>query len=169
MSAAAYLYLSGASPSPEILLARQLGAEIATGVAPAFDVEGRDGTSISLSAFRGRVALVHFWATWCPPCREEIPDLQRLTQRLRGHDVDIVAISSDESWPDIDAFFGGQPPLMHLGLDVTKSVAGRYGTSKFPETYVVDRGGNLRLRFINAQPWTDQRIVEYLKRLTLDD
>ena len=154
-------------PSREVQLARQFNGQVLSGPAPAIQVTQKDGTQISLADLRGKVVFVNFWATWCPPCRQEMPDLEKLTRMMKDVDVpfEVLAVSSDESWADISSFFGAQQTQMLIGLDSDKRIAARYGTEKFPETYIVDRDGNLRIRFINVQPWTDERIHRYLEWL----
>lgn len=142
------------------------GAQLLDAPAPDIVVQDRAGQPIRLSDLRGKVVFVNFWATWCPPCRAEIPDLEELAEKMRHVPFEIFAVSSDESWAEIDQFFGGKESRMLIGLDPNKqAIAATYGTEKLPETYVVDRDGRLRLRFINAQPWADERIHRYLEWL----
>ena len=164
-SAVVWFHLVDTRVTPEVLLARQFGAQLAQGPAPDFNVVGPKGERMTLSQLAGNVVFVNFWATWCPPCRKEIPDLERLAESLKLSEFKIFAVSSDESWDDINGFFKGTATHMHVGLDVDQTVAERYGTEKLPETYVVDTRGQLRLRFINAQPWSDDRIQRYLEWL----
>lgn len=163
-------HLQPTGDAREIRLASEFGAQLLDGPAPDIEVVGRDGQPIRLSALRGKVVFVNFWATWCPPCRAEIPDLEGLADKMRHVPFEILAVSSDESWAEIDGFFGGQESRMLIGLDPGKeAIANGYGTEKLPETYVVDRNGDLRLRFINVQPWTDERIHRYLEWLATSD
>ena len=146
--------------------ATDLNAEVRVGPAPDFEVIRADGSRIRLSALRGKVVFINFWATWCPPCREEIPDLEKLAEKMKHVPFEILAVSADESWRDINAFFAGKQTKMLVGLDPNKqAIARMYGTEKLPETYVVDKNGQLRLRFVNKQPWTDPRIHRYLEWL----
>lgn len=156
----------------EIALAAaiDLNAQLVSGPAPDFEVVKSDGTKLRLSQLRGKVVFVNFWATWCPPCREEIPDLEALAKKMKHVPFEILAVSSDESWQDIKTFMGNKESRMLIGLDPGKqAISHRFGTEKLPETYVVDRDGNLRLRFINVQPWTDERIHRYLEWLATSD
>lgn len=155
-----------ARPTPEDQLARQLNGQRLSGPAPDLTLVRQDGTEVTLASLRGKVVFINFWATWCPPCRQEIPDLEKLAGLMRHVPFEILAVSSDESWAEIEAFFGEQGTAMLVGLDPAKDlIAARYGTEKLPETYVVDRNGQLRLRFVNVQPWTDPRIHRYLEWL----
>ena len=95
-----------------------------------------------LSELRGKVVFINFWATWCAPCREEIPDLEKLAVKMKHVPFEIVAVSSDESWKEIKAFMGAKQTKMLIGLDPKKNaISLTYGTEKLPETYVVDKRG----------------------------
>ncbi len=147
-----------------------LNAQLTSGPAPDFEAVLKDGSKIRLSDFRGRVVFLNFWATWCEPCKKEIPDLEKMTAKMKHVPFTVLAISADESWADIDAFrsFAGSP--MIVALDPNKMAIGNlYGTEKLPETYVIDRDGMLRMRFINVQPWTDASIHRYLEWLATSD
>ena len=158
-------HLNAARLPREAQLAQDFGAQLVAGPAPDIEVTRRDGTKMRLSELRGKVVFVNFWATWCPPCRKEIPDLEALAQLMQHVPFEILAVSSDDSWETLDGFFAGGETRMRVGLDPKQAWAAHYGTEKLPETYVVDREGNLRLRFINIQPWTDERIHRYLEWL----
>lgn len=158
-------HVAGGGESPEMRVARAFGAQLLDGPAPPIEVTRADGSTVRLSDLRGKVVFVNFWATWCPPCRAEIPDLEKLSELMRHVPFEILAVSSDQSWGDVQSFFGEQKSRMLIGLDPEQASAARYGTEKLPETYVVDRNGNLRLRFVNIQPWTDTRIHRYLEWL----
>lgn len=163
-------HLQPSADAREIRLASEFGAQLLDGPAPDIVVKARDGSDVRLSALRGKVVFVNFWATWCPPCTAEIPDLEGLAEKMRHVPFEILAVSSDDTWADIDRFFSGRQSKMLIGLDPGgQATATRYGTEKLPETYVVDRNGQLRLRFINVQPWTDERIHRYLEWLATSD
>ena len=164
-----YFDLLQARPSPEVLVTRNFDAQVVQRPAPDFEVVRQDGSRVRLSALRGKVVFVNFWATWCPPCREEMPDLEKLTESMSKVPFELVAVSADESWQEIQTFLAGNPTKMLIGLDPEKSISHAWGTEKFPESYVVDRRGQVRLRFVNVQPWTDERIQRYLEWLALND
>lgn len=131
---------------------------------PAPDFTVTDGTrSVRLADYRGKVVLLNFWATWCAPCIQELPSLQALQQRMPG--VVILAVSVDED-PDAYHRFLSEHPLSFTTVeDSARRVNALYGTSLFPETYVIDRNGTIRRKFISAQNWTNPEIVEYLSHL----
>ena len=122
------------------------------GMAPDFDLVDKAGRHWSLAKLRGQPVLVSFWATWCPPCVEEMPSLEALARRLDGK-ATVLAISVDEDWAAIDKFFPQGTALTVL-LDPGRDVPSRYGTSKFPETFLIDKDGRVRHAFINKRDWS---------------
>ncbi len=130
--------------------------------APDFTVN--DGTrTVHLGDYRGKVVLVNFWATWCAPCIEELPSLEALHQEMPQ--IAILAISVDDD-PEAYTRFLTEHPLNFITVDdPARKVNALYGTFRFPETYVIDRNGRIRRRFISAQDWTNPEIVNYLSHL----
>ncbi len=122
------------------------------GLAPDFELADAAGKRWSLHALRDRPVLVSFWATWCPPCVEEMPSLETLARRL-GDRATVLAVSVDDSWDAIRGFFPNGTSLTVL-LDPTRQVPARYGTSQFPESFLVDRSGQVRYAFINQRNWS---------------
>jgi peroxiredoxin len=123
--------------------------------APEFRLTTLDGRTIDLSAFRGKVVMVHFWATWCPPCVEEMPTLERLYRTMLGQDFELLAVSVDENGAQsVRPFMQRNRLSLPVLLDQRHAVADQYGTFKFPETYLVDREGVIRKKIIGAADWT---------------
>jgi len=122
--------------------------------APEFSVTSLDGKPVSLSSFRGKVVMVHFWATWCPPCVEELPTLERLYRSSFGKDLDILAVSVDEGGAGaVVPFMQKNRFALPIVLNPDQSVSKAYGTFKFPETYLVDRDGIVRKKVIGPADW----------------
>jgi len=137
--------------------------ELPTVLAPPFTLPARDGKQVDLSAYRGKVVLLNFWATWCPPCRDEEPSLRHLAKVMDPSKFQLVAVSVDEAgWPAIDKFFGGKAPPYAVALDQTARISQTYGTSKYPESYLIDPSGTLRLKFIGPRNWADPAIFALL-------
>ncbi len=130
--------------------------------APQFVIS--DGTTtVDLSKFRGRVVVLNLWATWCAPCIEELPSLLALQRKMP--DLAIVAVSRDED-PDAYRHFLVQHHVDLLTVrDPSLKVDTLYGTVQIPETYVIDRQGVLRRKFVSAQDWTSPEIDSYLSKL----
>jgi len=134
--------------------------------APEFSLPALDGGTRSLSAYRGKIVLVHFWATWCPPCVDEIPVLEQLYRSLLGQDVELLAVSVDEGGAEVVGPFVRRNKLSFpVLLNSDRSVATRYGTLKFPETYVLDREGIVRLKAIGPKDWMYPQNLQAIKDL----
>ena len=124
------------------------------GQLPPLLIRTRGGGQLNLTGFR-RPTLLHFWATWCPPCRAELPGLLALSKD-RG--VDVVAVALDKEWADVDRFLDGQLPS-NVFLGDAAEVESALQVRALPVTFLVDAGGQLRLRFDGARNWTDSGFV----------
>jgi peroxiredoxin len=134
--------------------------------APDFRLPTADGAQVSLASLRGKVVMVHFWATWCPPCVEEIPTLDKLYRSFAGSDFEMLAVSVDEGGPsDVAAFMQKNALNIPVLFDPGRSVASLYGTYKFPETYILDREGVVRIKVIGPRNWTDPKIIQDVQAL----
>jgi cytochrome c biogenesis protein CcmG, thiol:disulfide interchange protein DsbE len=124
-----------------------------------------DGKPARLSDFRGKVVLLNFWATWCPPCVDEAPSLNLLQQRiaLRGGTVLGVSVDDDEDAYRrfIQAYGIGYPNYR----DTSKKIPLSYGTTMYPDTYIIDRQGRIDRKIIGAQDWNSPDLVAYLDNL----
>ncbi len=136
----------------------QIGTE-----APQFTVTDAERT-VSLHDFRGKTVILNFWATWCPPCVAEMPSLVQL-QKTMGDKVVILAVSMDVDNGAYKQFIRDhQIDLLTVRDGANKSNA-LYGTYKFPETYIIDKDGKIRRKFIGEANWTSPDIVNYLRSL----
>jgi len=118
--------------------------------APALGLEALDGREYGLADFEGRVILVNFWATWCPPCRKEMPALARLAQHFQGADFEVVGVNVGESVERIQDFLQTLPvlPAFPMLLDPDGSVSQAWHARVVPTTVVVDRYGHIVLRAV---------------------
>ncbi|OGW37574.1 MAG: hypothetical protein A2010_11140 [Nitrospirae bacterium GWD2_57_9] len=134
--------------------------------APGFSVVALDGRNISLADLRGKVVMLHFWATWCPPCVDEIPTIEKLYRTLPGKDFEILAVSVDEEGAEtVNAFLQQNKLTLPVQLDPRRAVAGLYGTFKYPETYIIDRSGVVRYKVIGPRNWDDPVTLKALRDL----
>lgn len=135
-------------------------------VAPDFSLHTLDNRVVRLSDFNGRVVMLHFWATWCPPCVEEMPGIERLYKALKDNGLEILAVSVDEDGASaVSPFMKKNNLTFPALLDPGRSVASGYGTFKFPETYVIDRLGIVRLKAVGSLDWTHPANMERIKEI----
>ena len=139
-------------------------------LAPDFAVTDLAGRAVRLSALRGSVVVLNLWATWCPPCRDEMPSMQRLYTRLHGKRFELLAVSQDE-----DGKSAVEPFVKELGLsfpvlvDPERQVGERYGVWGYPETFVIDRNGYVVERVIGPREWDSPEQVKALEALISAD
>ena len=133
--------------------------------APPFSLSIADGGSVSLETFRGRVVFVNFWATWCAPCREEAPSLERLYQAARAEGFEVLGISVDSEQDEaaVERFVRELGLTFPIPRDPHKRVYGAYQVSGVPETFLVDRQGRVLERFVGPQNWDDPRYLRAIR------
>jgi thiol-disulfide isomerase/thioredoxin len=130
---------------------------------PIYD---KAGTKTDLAKEKGKIFIIHFWATWCPPCVEEIPALSRFWDRYRTRDdVSLYAISVDKDWKTIEDFMKKNPSAIPLFLDPGAATARRFGTTQYPETYVVNDKGRVLFRVQGAVNWSDPEFRSRIDQL----
>jgi len=132
--------------------------------APDFTVKDSDRT-VTLSQFKGQVVVLNFWATWCPPCIEEMPSLVRMQQFMKAKGVTVLAVSIDVDESNYRRFLRDHNVTLLSVRDPDQKSSSLYGTSKYPETYVIDRAGVVRRKFIGAVDWTEPEVIDFLSKL----
>ena len=133
-------------------------------VAPDFTVQDAD-RKISLSDLRGKIVVLNFWATWCPPCVEEIPSLVQMQQRMAARGVTVLAVSVDVDESAYHRFLKNHGVELLTVRDPGQKSNNLYGTIKFPESYIIDRNGVVRRKFFGPVDWTQPEIVDFLNKL----
>jgi cytochrome c biogenesis protein CcmG, thiol:disulfide interchange protein DsbE len=140
--------------------------------APDFTIQDSE-RSVTLGQLRGKIVVLNFWATWCPPCIEEMPSLVQMQRKMQEKGVTVLAVSVDDDADDYHKFLKEHRidllTVREAGRRTDKGVfapvSEQYGTIKVPETYIIDRDGIIRRKFIGPVNWSQQEIVEYLSRL----
>ncbi len=129
-----------------------------------FSLEALDGKKVSLSSFKGKVVLLSFWATWCGPCKQEMPAMEKLYQKLKGRGFEVVAVDMMEDRATVAAFVKTSGYTFPVLLDTTGEVGGNglYAARAIPTNYIVDKAGKIvgRKIGIDGPAWTsDERIA----------
>jgi peroxiredoxin len=132
--------------------------------APDFTIKDSD-RAVTLSQYKGQVVVLNFWATWCPPCVEEMPSLVQMQQRMKARGVTVLAVSVDVDQNSYRQFLSNHGVSLITVRDPEQKANSLYGTFKFPETYVIDRNGVMRRKFIGAVDWNEPEIVDFLSKL----
>ena len=122
----------------------QVGAPV-----PEIKVESLGGKKIDVASYRGRVLLLDVWASWCGPCKQELPMLDAMARRLKGQGIDVLAVSVDQERANVDKFLKGHGHwALTIAHDPAGAIAERLQPDKMPTSYVIDRSGIVR--YVNA-------------------
>jgi thiol-disulfide isomerase/thioredoxin len=124
-----------------------------------------DGAVHDLAKYRGKVVLVNFWATWCEPCRDEMPSIERLKEKLAGQPFDVLAVNVDEPESRVRAFLDKTPLQLTVVLDPGKQVTKAWNARILPASYVIGRDGRVRYTAIGELDWSDTRAVKAINSL----
>lgn len=133
--------------------------------APDFTLKNLNGDNVTLSELRGQVVLINFWATWCGPCRAEMPAIQRRYDALKDQGFTVLAVNDDEAEQDVQAFAQAYELTFPILLDPGESVVGLYRVLAFPTTFFVDPQGVIQKLHIGAL--TESALDQYLTDLGL--
>jgi peroxiredoxin len=133
--------------------------------APDFVVKD-GGHNVTLSQLHGQVVVLNFWATWCAPCVEEIPSLVAMSQKMKSKGVTVLGVSVDADEDAYQKFVKDHGVTFLTVRDADQKSNVLYGTVRFPETYIIDRNGVVRRKFIGAVDWTSSEVVDYLSKLS---
>jgi peroxiredoxin len=135
-------------------------------LAPDFAAPDLNGQAVSLASLRGKVVVVNLWTTWCPPCRQEMPSMERLAAHFRGRDFQLLAVSQDEDGREKVAEFARELGLSFpVLLDPKRQVGERFGVWGYPETFVIDRNGYVVERVIGPRDWDSPASIAALEAL----
>lgn len=133
--------------------------------APDFSVALLDGSHLTLSELRGKVVLLNFWATWCPPCRQELTRVQKdLIDRFAGRDFLFLPVSRGEKRSDVAAFREKTGYTFPMGLDSTRTIYDRYATNFIPRNYLIDRDGRIITATIGYSPEEFDELIAAIER-----
>lgn len=135
------------------------------GQAIDFSLSDLTGQGMRLSDLHGKVVFLNFFASWCPPCRNEMPSMQALYSKLKGRDFEMLAVSVDRDQSKLKAFLAKNKFTFKILRDADGVVASQYNVGGIPATFIVDKKGKLAGSFVGGRDWAEPASIEMLKQL----
>jgi thiol-disulfide isomerase/thioredoxin len=133
-----------------------------------FELQDLSGATRRLSDFRGKVVFLNFWATWCGPCRFEMPSMEKLYQRLKAKGLEIVAVNLQEDRSSVQRFVNENGLSFPVLLDTAGRIGATYGARSIPTTYIVDREGFVIAGTIGTREWDTEEYIRFFEKLLAD-
>ena len=133
--------------------------------APDFSITTDTGRTITAGSFGGKLLVLNFWATWCPPCIEEIPSLNAFQNRFAKAGVVVLGVSVDTDEKAYRDFLSKVRVSFLTARDPDKKISADYGTLKYPETYIIDSHGKVLRKVISNQDWMSERVIRDMESL----
>lgn len=133
--------------------------------APEFDLKDPGDRPQRLADYRGKPIILNFWATWCPPCREEMPSMQRAFEAVADDGIALIAINVGEDADTIEQFLANYPVEFPLPMDLDSRVVQSYPVKGLPTTFVIDADGRLAYVATGGREWDDPRILDQVRAL----
>jgi len=160
------LGLTACSESGKTPVAGPAGPPVIGQPAPDFTLADLSGKMVSLADLRGKVVIVNFWATWCPPCRAEMPSMESLHRELGDEGLVLLAINIEKDGrKSVPTFLAGSPQSFPILFDDQEVVQKRYGVFKFPESFVIRKDGTIDDKVIGAIDWAHPQSIAYFRDL----
>ena len=133
--------------------------------APDFTLKDLAGKNVSLSSFRGKVVLLNFWATWCPPCRDEMPSFNKLYHELNKRGLEIIAVSTDGSVSGVKSFVEKIKVDFPVLSDADRTISKQYRVFSMPTTFLIDKTGKIVDKFYGEYDWTEPETKGKIEKL----
>lgn len=135
-------------------------------LAPNFSLTDGEGKALSLESLRGKVVLLNFWATWCPPCQQEMPGLESLYLKFKDRNFTVLGVSLDEEgWDPIRKFLQTVPVTFPIVNDAEQKATDVYQIYRVPETYLIDKEGRIADKIVGPQDYTHEVFSKKIERL----
>ncbi|MBF0169807.1 MAG: TlpA family protein disulfide reductase [Nitrospinae bacterium] len=141
------------------------GKKLEGQTAPDFSLPTLDGGTMTLADYRGKVVLLNFWATWCPPCKEEMPSMQKLYEHFKGRDFVMLTVSIDDKTGDVAPFMKELGLTFPVAFDPGAKVGADYGLTGVPETFLIDKRGTVMHHLIGPGDWYQPGLVSAFESL----
>ncbi|MEA3410999.1 MAG: TlpA disulfide reductase family protein [Pseudomonadota bacterium] len=151
---------AGTDPLPKGIL------RVDTLTAPPLELQDMDGEIRSLRDSAGRWTFVHFWASWCGPCREEMPTIQRMSEALGPELLDILMVNTAETEDQVFMFLSAVAPDLETLMDPDGKVTGVWQPRGLPSTFLVDPEGRIHYQALGGRPWNTPPYIDFLRQLT---
>jgi cytochrome c biogenesis protein CcmG, thiol:disulfide interchange protein DsbE len=133
--------------------------------APGFRVTTAKGKDVTQKEFGGRVLVLNFWASWCPPCKEETPSMNQMAQQLGTKGLVVLGVSVDENAAAYEQFLAQERVVFETALDTSGEISANFGTFKYPETYVIGRDGKVLRKYIGPRDWSSPEMLRDIESL----
>lgn len=133
--------------------------------APDFTIKDENGKQVKLSDFRGKLVFLNFWATWCAPCIEEMPEMDTLNQKFKDRKFQMMAVSVDNNWEVVKDFYNKHNLEIPTYLDPGQQIRNSYKVRGYPETFILDRNGSVLKYIIGPQRWSDPKMMATIEAL----
>ncbi|MCW8931547.1 MAG: TlpA family protein disulfide reductase [Gammaproteobacteria bacterium] len=133
--------------------------------APEINLDDINGDRHTMAKYQGKIVIVNFWGTWCKPCRQEMPSLQRAYTQLINDDISIIAIAMGNSLSEVKEFRNNNPVDFALLADESSKVSEDWSIPALPTTYIVNQKGQVIIRIIGIYEWDSPQFLEEVKSL----
>lgn len=163
--AVSYLLLSGKNYLPGALTSTSAASGVGV-IAPGFTLSNMQGKQVSLADYRGKVVVLNFWASWCPPCRAEMPSMEQLYGKLKGSDFVLLAVNVEENGRSATAAFSQKIPMSFpVLLDDNQHVSELYRVSGIPQTFIINKKGEIVQEVTGGRDWNSPETIKFLTSL----
>lgn len=133
--------------------------------APNFSLKDLKGKTVSFSGFKGKVVILNFWASWCPPCVAEMPSFKKIYSEMKSRGLEVIAVSSDRSARDTRDFVENKGLDFTVLMDEDRNVSREYKVFSLPTTFLINRNGIIVEKFFGEYDWTDREMKKKIERL----
>ncbi len=139
--------------------------------ASEFELQDMDDEKVKLTDYRGKVVLLNFWATWCPPCIREMPSMERLQQKVDAEGFKVIAVNQMEDADEVFAFTGQLEidPTFEILFDKNSKVSQDYAVRGLPTTYLIDKEGKIRYRAVGGREFDHAEVIKIIKQLIAEE